>query len=474
MINAGSVFEWYQTNAEIDYPFDSRTADGSYQLFVDAYVVHNQFREEASRLQLVTFDPSGICDLAFEDSTVLANLTSADGFNTSVFGDYTLYRWVRSTTLTNGFTDVDLAVQLVVVSAELSNYSFPLSPPQAFLQASLVNPRTSRVRRAALAFSGLPCCAQFVSDQVVLDEGNNMSLVVQAPAPPSGLGIISPSTVRQPVVITLNAVPGAGTGLVVNCSSPNSTLKLVNGQGPAANGNLSLTGQDCTWVERRVRTTAPPTNPNTNYLATVYANLLQLHQDCQACCACEDYGNAYAALLALWNRARTAAAIIEKVREEYNALVALINSIKATTETGLHIFTQGVGRPDFNLAVQMTVWNDSAKDITQPITIYGCHDTIGYTYAPHSGIVDMSGAHKLQIDPLVDNNCLTFVIPGLKSTGYAQVSYDVRYNENAEDLFGHPVNRVGRTVQVTGDAAYDLVVVTNAVRVPLTGPLVLN
>ncbi len=468
----GAVFEWYQGNAEIDYPFDSRPVDDSYRLFVDAYIGHNLNRTEVSRLQLVTFDPAGTLDLVFEDSTVLANLTSADGFNVSVFGDYTLYRWVKSTTLINGFTDVDLAVQLVVVSAELSNFSFPLSPPQAFIQTSLVNPRTSRVRRAALAFKGLPCCVQFTSDQVILDEGNNMSLDLQAPAPAPGLGIVEPDTTRQPVVITFNAVPGAGKGLVVDCDNPNSTLKQVNGVGAAPNGNLTLGGVDCTWVERRVRTTMPPTRPNTDYLATVYDALLQLHQSCPACCACEDYGNAYQAILDLWNRAKRAAAIIEHVREEYNALVARINRIKTSTETGLHIFTQAIARPDFHLAGQHTIWNDSSQDINEPIEIFSALDTINYSYAPHSGIMDIAGAHKLQVDPVQIFNALTWVIPSLKATGYATVSYEIRYGANAEDLVGNPINRVGRIVQVTGDAVYGLTVVTSVAKVQLEGPLV--
>lgn len=475
-LNSGSVFEWYATNQEIDYPFDSRTSDGSYRLFVDAYVVHNKNQQETSRLQLVTFDPAGTLVLTFEDATPLASLTSGDGFNVATFGDYTLYRWAKSTTLANGLTDVDLAVQLVVVSAELSNFSFPLSPPQAFLLASLVNPRTSRVRHAALSVNGLPCCFAVTGDQLIFEEGNNIQLALQAPAPPSGLGILGLETARAPVVITVNAVPGAGAGLVVNCDSVAPPIKLINSTGPSPIGNFALAGQDCTWVERRVASTEPPIHPNTDYLATMYQALLQLHQDCPACCACEDYGNVYNAFLALWERARAAAALIELVREEYNALVAKIKAIKVITETGLNIKTQAIGRPDYHLAVQVTVWNDSANDIVDPVYIVVDLDTVGYVYAPHSGIVDAAGLHKAQIDPVpVGGNGFEFTLPGLKSTGYAQVSFEIRYTKDTLNHSYIPVSRVGRIVEVFGNSGYGLsVIVSDTVFVPLVGPLVLD
>lgn len=475
-LNSGSVFEWYQTNQEIDYPFDSRTVDGSYRLFVDAYVVHNKYRTEASRLQLVSFDPAGTLVLTFEDSTPLASLTAADGFNVSTFGDYVLYRWAKSTSLVNGLTDVDLAVQLVVVSAELSNFSFPLSPPQAFLLASLVNPRTSRVRHAALSVDGAPCCFAVTGNQLIFEEGNNIQLTLQATAAPSGLGIVSASTERVPAVITVDAIPGAGAGKVVNCDSTTPPIKLINNTGPNTIGNFALDGVDCTWVERRVASTEPPVHPNTNYLATMYQALLQLHQDCPACCACEDYGNVYNAFLALWERARKAAALIEKVREEYNALVEKIKAIKVITETGLNVKTQAIGRPDYHLAVQVTVWNDSAKDITDPVAIIVALDTIGYVYAPHSGIVDAAGLHKAQIDPIpIGANGFEFTIPGLKSTGYAQVSFEIRYTKNTMNHSSVPVSRVGRIVEVFGNASYGLsVIVSDTVFVPLVGPLVLD
>lgn len=468
----GTVFDWLTSNTEIDYPFDSRPSDGSYRLFVDAYVVHNRLSEAGQRLQLVTFDPAGYCDLVFEDTNVLANLTPADSFLVSVFGEYTLYRWQKSTTVGVGFTDEDLAVQIVVLTSQLANFTFPLSPAMAFLQASLVTPHVGRVRRMAVALEGLPCCVGFTGEQAVLEGGNNTELsVVTAPAVPS-LGILPTNKTRVPTVINIDMTPGGGTGKVIDCNSATPPIKTVDQAGPNAIGDLALMGEDCTWVERRITGVRPPVHPNTNYQADPVLALLQLHQDCKACCDCLDYGLAYEAIAALWARAKKAAALIEAARKRYNELDAQINAIKLITETGIKLKIQLVARPDYHLAIQLTAYLDSKHDITDNIFIIVRLDTFGFALTVGSGIVDVANAHKRQLDPIqLSTNQLYWVIPGLKSTGYAQCSCEIRYGPLISDFAG-PVSRVGRIVTAYGTAQHGLVTANDFTNSELRGPLV--
>jgi hypothetical protein len=471
-VSNGTVFDWLTSNTEIDYPFDSRPSDGSYRLFVDAYVVHNNRAKAGQRLQLVTFDPTGICDLVFEDATLLANLTALNDFNVSVFGQYTLYRWQKSTTVGVGFTGEDLAVQIVVLTSQLANFIFPLSPPMAFLQASLVSPHQGRVRRMALALDGLSCWVGVTGEQVILEGGNNTDLSLVTTPPVPSLGILPTNSVRLPTIIKIDMTPGGGTGKLIDCNFATPPIKTIDQAGPNTIGNLDLTGEDCTWVERRITDVDPPTKAFTNYAATPVPATLQLHQDCKACCDCIDYGLAYTAIAALWGRAKKAAALIEAARKQYNILDAKVNSIKIITETGLKLKIQLVARPDFHLAIQLTAYLDSKFDINHNIFLEVQLDTFGFAMTQGSGIIDIAGGHKKQLDPIqFSTNQFFWIIPGLKSTGYAQGSFEIRYGPSTADFSG-PVSRIGRVVTAYGQAAYGAVVVKDSTNVTLRGPLV--
>lgn len=471
---SGPVFQWYSSNTKIDYPFDARQSDGSHELFVDAYVSHNKYQSETSRLQLVSFDPTGNLQLKFEDGTALVSLTPADSFNSSVFGDYTIYRWQRSNTIGPGFTNEDIAVQVVVLTNALASFTFPLVPPAAFLQSSLVNPKVPRVRRLALALEGVPCCAQFTTDQVALKPGNNMNITVQADAATPGLGIVNQSSLRKATTIVFDAIPGAGAGKIANCDSLTPPIKEIDTQGPNSIGNFFLTGVDCTWVERRVLSSSPPIHPHTDYLAVMHQALLQLHQDCKACCDCIDYGNAYDEMVKIWNRLKKAAATIEDVRKKYNALVEKIKQIKVIRETGLNVKTQVIARPDFFIAALVTIYNDSKNDITTPIDIVIVPDLFNLDYIPQSGILDIEGSHKVQVDPHTIGNGYYVTVPGLRSTAYAQYSLELRVPPTALDISSFPLTtRVGRVVRVNGVGTYPpSTIAEDIVSIELVGPLV--
>lgn len=463
---SGSVFEWYTSNTFIDYPFDARNA-GIQGLFVDAYVQHNKLTTKNSRLRLQTFDPLGVLTLRFEDGTLLAALTATDNFVSHVFGAYTVYDWRRETTFGPGFTDEDIVARVMVVTAQLPNYTFPINPVEAFLLASLVNPRINRVRRLAVAQPGIPCCTGggFTGDKALFEEGNNVNITVDSAPTPSGLGIIGQNQTRVATKIRFDAVAGGGIGNFINCDSIAPPIKLINSVGPDTNGNFRLSGIDCTWIERRVQSVSPPIHQNTDYLATVYDALLQLHQNCGVCCSCEDFGDVYTMLARIWNQAKSIAKDIEAARKQLSALVAQIFVDKALIENGLNVKLQALARPDFFLALQGVAYNNADVPVG-PITMTFTVGGNGFTYTPGSGILDAENMHKVALDPALSPAHYSVIIPSIPAAGFATYSFEGRFGP----AFG---NRVGAIVYPTVTLIHPpLPGVADIVSVALQGPLV--
>lgn len=463
-----AVFEWYNSNARASYPFSDRQADNLHTLFVDAYVIHNKLIDKEQRLCLATFDPAGVCTLRFEDGTLLAALTGGDNFTVSAFGAYTIYSWLRSTTVGAGFTDEDIAVKLVVLTSRLAAFSFPHASTTAFLLGSLVNPRVNRVRRLAVALPAVPCCTGggITQKQVILEEGFNVNMTVAA-APTGGgvLGILGGQAVRAPRTIVLDAVPGGGIGTYPTCTSLTPPIRKINKQGPDANGNFQLEGRDCTWVERRVLGAGPPVHQNTNYLAVMQAALLQLHENCKVCCACDDYKEAYLAITRAWNSLLATSRRIEQLRRRYHAVRNRVLLAKVAYENGLNVHLRAVSRPDFHLALSAIVYNNSDADLGLTLIEF-ILDTGDFVYTDGSGLLDMEGYRNVMFDPAVAGNVLSVTIPSVPKVGYSVYSFEVRYGPEVA------ANRAGLIVHAKARASSGAYLVEEEKAVALTGPLV--
>jgi len=460
----GAVFDWLTSNTKIDYPFDDRQPDGTHRLFVDAYVQHNNAEKE-QRLRIATFDPAGALVLKFEDGTTLTSLTAGDNFISTVFGSFTVYAWRKSTTIGAGFTSEDLTARLAVLTAELGMFGFPLSPVQGFLLSSLVNPRIPRIRRLAVAIAGQACCTGggFTGNDIILEEGNNIQIRRIEGSAAGGLGIVDVDVTRVPEVLEISAIAGAGSGRFIDCDVTIPPLKRINAIGPDTRGDFKLEGRDCVWTERKVDTEAPAIRPNTDYLATVLENLLQLHQNCDACCQCAEYGSAYEKLSEIWARARDVADRVERVRQQYNILAATVNAIKPIRETGLGVRLQVVSRPDFHLAVSALCHNDGAQSLGLTRLRFSLSDDAHFEYIPRSGIFDAETFRNFQLDPLMAGGNLIVDVPSLRGAQYATYSFEVRYKNTL-------ANRKGRVIYAAVQATSGYYNTSDVKSIALTGP----
>lgn len=450
----GAVFDWLTSNTHIAYPFKIEQLDESHKLFVDAWINHNRELDKEQSIVLSDFDPDGTVTLTFEDATLLCALTPADAFQTSVFGSFTIYEWTRNTTIGPGYTDEQISVKLVVLTEELSNFSYPLSPTDGTILDSLFNSMVKRVQRIGVALPDLPCCigGGFVGNKVIFEAGNNMEINLAEDVATTDLGILTEAEARPKTRIVFDVIPGSGTGQFIDCDvTVPPPIKLINKVGPNDRGGFRLDGEACTWVERVVSDTFPPVNPFTDFKATVYEALLKLHQDCKACCDCDDYRDAYAMMTRVWNELLRLAALLEAYRKRYNELVAYLNAQREAREEEkealnidqVQVVLQMTCRPNFNIGISVTVFNNGDNDLALTTLIIVVNN-VDFIYVNGTGSLDAPFNRGVQLDPLVSltpfvdpqpdppalppGDTFTISIPQIKKGQFAAYSLNVRAN----------------------------------------------
>lgn len=449
----GAVFDWYTSNTKIDYPFDSRQSDGMHEIFVDAYIIHNKERTRQSRLKIAQFDVTSATKtlrLEFEDGQLLAALTSAsDTHYSTVFGNYTIFTWKRSTTNLNGTTDEDIVATIVMLTSAIPSGLQTLA--QGYLLASLVNPRIKRVRRIGVAIGGSPCCDGWVtSPYVVFESGNNMQITeIDLNQPAQGLGILPVVVTRKPRKIQLDVIPGAGTGKFNDCNSSLLPIRTINNVGPDSNGNLQLEGRDCVWVERLVLSTGGTPYPGTNYrIQEMYDSQLQLHQDCDACCSCQDYGDAYTALARIWDRAKVVADRVKKLTTDYERLRQMMAG-RHCKVTGLQIMVRVITRPDFHLSIHAYITNNLDYDVGASILRFTLSPT--YEYVTRSGILEANYVRKTRYDPqILPSTELQIGLAQIQKQGWIRYTFEVRYPSGLGNVPGDAKNATGTLYSPAG------------------------
>jgi hypothetical protein len=439
----GAIFEWYESNQHTSYPFRDRQQEGLHELFVDAAVFHNLYRDKAGdiRINYYRLEPAASVELRFADGTVLAYLTDgAPGvvYQTQVFGAYTLYEWRRSTVDGNGFTDEDVIIRLVVLTARLADLPTEFYPADGTLVASTINPAAKRVRRLFVkrALSGE---LDLVTHQKVhFEAGNNLEFVLD----PGVAG--TDVTIRQPSKITVNAAAGLGTGVEYRCSGGDG-IKRINQVEPDARGDFKLESSLCSWFERPMKNSRSPIHPNTDVLldpadaqwpynapVAVGPGLI-MHQDCKACCSCDDYVNAYRTMLAWWERAQAVALRVQQLQATYNALCTLMNAGQGKIPVGVNGSLFMLARPDFNMAFSFLLYNNSDAALgTTQLVIEVDQPPAVLDYIVRSGYLDFGGSNNFQIDPLIATGGMgtkyTAVVAGLKQGTFARFTMNLRAN----------------------------------------------
>lgn len=447
----GAVFEWYQSNQTTSYPFVDRQADDTHELFVDAYVAHHRYVYTESGVRLTAYDfgtPASVT-LEFVNGDPLDTITEGDTgvtFTTTTFGSYTIYEWIKSTTIAGGFTEEDLTTRLVVLTSKLSDFPTSTSLVDGQLVPSTVNPYPRRVRRLFVKRALSATLDLVTHPKVVFEAGNNLQFSVESAVDPDSYGLSGTVETRAPSVITVDAEAGLGTGEDFRCDL-SGAVKTINGVGPDERGNFVLEGKDCTWVERPMRDSAPPVHPYTDVSLTPddarwpAASPTQvgpgviLHQSCDACCSCDDYVNAYQAMYAVWVRAQAAAVRVAAVQAQFNVVCQTVKAGEGKVPEGVNIWLMPMSRPDFSLALSGILFNNSADALgTVQLDIAIDQPSTYLNYVSRSGYLDVGTDRNLQVDPLITavgtTTKLTIVLGGMQVGEFARFGAVVRFNSN--------------------------------------------
>jgi hypothetical protein len=189
----------------------------------------------------------------------------------------------------------------------------------------------------------------------------------------------------------------------------------------------------------------PPVHPHTDGtlepadaqwpydVPTVSGPGLILHQDCDACCACEDYVNAYTTMLEWWQRAQAVAARIARVQELYNQLCALVKEGGGEIPRGVTTNLLVLPRPDFNFASGMLLYNNSDASIgTTEMVIEVDQDPAVVEYITRSAYLDFGVGNTVQIDPVISaggsGTQFKVVIPALDVGDFVRFTINLRFN----------------------------------------------
>jgi len=471
-------FEWLSSNALTAYPFEERQPDNIHELFVDAYVEHNKYRTKGQRVRLDYFGPGGSSGsssssssqalrviLKYEDGTVLTDLDSAiDEFKEKVLGKYTIYEWSRHTVQaaqphvtfnppTAGFTDEDVVVKLVVLTENLSKFSFPVMPQLGYLIASLINPRATGVRRMFIRLPDLTVGSttyQFyeaLGENVIFKAGTNITLAKKT-AQEAGIE----ESARRKTVIEIGTEAGAGEGYYISCDPDTSPgIRTINKVPPNDLGSLKLEGQDCLWVETLLDNIISHTGiyPNTDYLASIKDGLLALHNNCSACCNCADYKAAYEAISRLWTRARAVARQLEVARVRYNALVQkvrdlCVDNIGEAGAVPVKLLLTVRTHPDYRISTSLMILNATGHGHGSAQSLYNITVKFNFKNQPglhaikdHATLIGTDRPAERLLPTIYDTydsptaaySTAEIIIPEIPVDGSAGYSFEGRFDE---------------------------------------------
>lgn len=173
--------------------------------------------------------------------------------------------------------------------------------------------------------------------------------------------------------VTLSSIPQRGLGQYPGCGDQeNPFVRTVNQQIPAAAGSSLLSGDPCFRVE-------PGVTFDSAGVATIVHGQINLFDDCQACCNCEDYLRPYYAIQRSKRRVEPLAKLLEGIRKRYvvvkDRLESAINCLleqplrldvspgqACQLQLSLGVFNGGV-QPMYNTNLQVYVlWQNDDGD----------------------------------------------------------------------------------------------------------------
>lgn len=306
---------------------------------------------QASTMQLVIVD---------RDDTVVFD-TAVDEYQSQhLWGNYyATYTW---------YSEDDRLLRFTIGSANQNGFPASLTNLDAVIDPRTYVPVLPGVRRLRVFNRGGGLMDVIGNaNPVRLRTGFNMQYTVE-PDP-----VRDYSGGKATKVVSLAAVPQQGLGQFNNCGDQESPfVRSLNQQTPAARGSFLMRGDSCFRFE-------PVVTFDENDVATITHGQINVFDDCEACCDCEDYLRPYYAIQRAKRRAEPIAEQLDSIRLRYAAAVDKLQLVlnclldrdirldaSATNECEIQIavgiFNGGL-RAAFDIALDIRVlWQDDVGD----------------------------------------------------------------------------------------------------------------
>lgn len=296
----GEATEFLYSNRVLDYPFVDGSGLSTYRAaLLDAYLVHR--RNTIGRIKLYRTKVSttpGEVELRNEDGTNF--LVTADfqlykacpAVGTGIFSTAT-HIWTRTT--------VGDEAQLVLVF----NYSFSsvglIYTSNLVYDGFLVDRCVERVPLAVDHLYARTVAGGSDNDVTLLKEGKNILL---SPGAEPNRGFTTSDTDLRPADyrLRIDAVAGAGAGRDGASCAPEGIISISHV--PAADGHFTLDADKCYWLDRGLDARSSSSLGQTSSTRNTRPGYLKIHNDCQACCHCDEFVDTYERLRTMVARAR--------------------------------------------------------------------------------------------------------------------------------------------------------------------------
>lgn len=351
-------YPWPRAATTISYPFVPPVAPAYLSsVFADASIVGGDGRyrlhyfnmpdeHTITAVQLQVINNNN--DMFFADNTDYAT-----EYSVSTFGDWKL---IKADNVTE-----ERFVRLLLHSEDIPEYPFILDASVNGLLATFVGrvhePNVEFLRSIEVtdANTGI---THVLSGEVEIQGGFNVGLITGGPAHTSQVFDHSNARVYHRVVTS--AVPGSGMGKVPgDCAELEQAVRRFGAMGPDFRGNVNL------MMSGTLRAGMGFTGTEDVIIRNNKEVLLD--NDGVACCTCEEYAEAYNALLGLQNNAKSSAGVLMDLNGVHTNIVNTMRVRMPQVQYGRSVVVQLTPKTGWVLSITLIHVNFTNEDV-MPIT----------------------------------------------------------------------------------------------------------
>ena len=322
-------FEWESSNLKVAYPFQRPGADSFNEAFADALVL------DTDQDQLVRIDSLDISD--WSPTYISIEVAYADG-SPFFSGDPTVTveaygAWQLVTASRDG-----KSVQLIMNGA----HSLPIAVTSALYFVTRVQECDPEAITSIEVTDGETEVVHTLTGDLLLQGGYNIVLQESVRTYTERAGAVS---------LDIEAIAGAGYGVAPSPCDPDGDLRSINAVGPDLHGHFVLGATDC------YRAIIPIISSPTPGIFDPTPATVQLFNDCEQCCKCEDYENTYRAIDRLYNKGRNTGLRLARTIDDFKDMKDAIEDERDTRSVpSMNLLLRPA--PGYIMGVQVNLLNN--------------------------------------------------------------------------------------------------------------------